>query len=141
MIRSSDNTAATRVDDMLGPKPMYRLARAADMKDFSFVQHPWGLSETSARDQARFMFRLGRYIPDRHESYARYLLSHIVPQQRWGIGRVHRPKWRKFFKGGWGSGTGWVCHQVAFLERGEKRIAVAVMITDSPRHALCDPDP
>ena len=31
-----------------------------------------------------------------------------------------------YFKGGWGSGTGAVDHQVALLERGEERIAVAV---------------
>ncbi len=135
MIRWSDNTTASRISDLLGPKPMYRLARAADMKDFSFVQHPWGLSQVSARDQARFMFRLERYLPNRHEGYARYLLHHIVPEQRWGIGRLKRPDWKIFFKGGWGSGTGWVSHQVAFLERDGMRISAAVMIRDSPSHA------
>jgi hypothetical protein len=134
MIRRSDNVAATRVDDMLGPRPMYRLARDAGMRHFHFVSHPWGLSSISAGDQARFMFRLEHFIPDRHETYARFLLSHITPSQRWGIGRLDHPKWRFFFKGGWGSGSGAVEHQVAFLERDGMRVAAAVMITDSPSH-------
>lgn len=81
------------------------------------------------------MFEVERYIPERHDGYARYLLSHIVEWQRWGIGKVRHPNWRYFFKGGWGSGTGAVCHQVAFIERGGLRIGAAVMITDSPSHA------
>lgn len=133
MIKRSDNDAATRIADYLGPRPINRLARRAGMRDFHYTR-PWGLSLTSARDQARFFFELERYIPKRHEGYARYLLSHIVESQRWGIGQLNRPNWRFFFKGGWGSGTGWVCHQVAFLEREGKRIAIAVMIRNSPSH-------
>lgn len=133
MIRRSDNAAATRIADMLGPRPMYRLARDAAMKDFQYTR-PWGLSTVTASDQARFMLELESFIPRRHERYARYLLSHVVDSQRWGIGTVSHPNWRYFFKGGWGSGTGAVCHQVAFIERKGMRIALAVMITNSPSH-------
>ena len=134
MIKRSDNQTATRLADMLGPRPMRRLARAASMEHFRYTR-PWGASTVTAAEQATFMYRLERFIPDRHESYARYLLSHVVRSQRWGLGRVSHPNWRYFFKGGWGSGTGAVCHQVAFIEREGMRIAVAVMITDSPSHA------
>jgi hypothetical protein len=101
------------------------------------IARPWGLSKINANEQARFFFRIERYIPRRHERYARYLLSHIVPSQRWGVARYvdrNKPRWRIFFKGGWGSGTGWVCHQVAFLERGDRRIALAVLTRNSPSH-------
>ena len=134
MIKRSDNDAATRIADFLGPRRINRLARIAGMQEFHYTR-PWGLSLTSARDQANFFFELERYIPKRHEDYARYLLSHIIESQRWGIGQLNRPNWRFFFKGGWGSGTGAVCHQAAFLERDGKRIAVAVMIRNSPSHA------
>jgi hypothetical protein len=133
MIRRSDNVAATRIADMLGPRPINRLARRAEMEHFRYTR-PWGLSIVTAGEQARFMYKLERYIPDRHEAYARYLLSHIVRWQRWGIGKLNHPNWRFFFKGGWGSGSGAVCHQVAFLEREGMRIAAAVMITGSPSH-------
>src|SRR5207249_34381 len=115
MIRRSDNVAATRVDDILGPGPMYRLARAARMRHFHFVSHPWGNSLVSAADQARFLFHLDEYVPPLHREYARYLLSHIVASQRWGIGKLRHPKWTSYFKGGWGSGSGAVEHQVGFL--------------------------
>jgi hypothetical protein len=133
MIKQSNNDTATRIANILGPKRMYRLARDAGMRRFHYTR-PWGSSQITASDQARFFFWLERYIPRRHEDYARYLLSHVTASQRWGIGEVKKPNWRFFFKGGWGSGTGAVCHQVAFVERGGKRIAVAVMITGSPDH-------
>ena len=133
MIRRSDNSAATAVANRVGSRRIYRLAHDARMRHFHYTR-PWGASSIDATEQARFFFHLERYIPHRHEDYARYLLSHIVRSQRWGIARVHRPDWKLYFKSGWGSGTGAVSHQVAFLEQGEMRIAVAIMTTNSPSH-------
>src|SRR3954471_19848535 len=134
MIKRSDNYAATRVSEIVGGKRLYALAKAAGMDHFHFIPHPWGNSSDTAGEEARFMFRLERWIPDRHEAYARYLLAHVTPSQRWGIGRLHHDRWKLFFKGAWGSGSGAVEHQIAFMERGELRIAAAVMITSSPNH-------
>ena len=134
MIKRSDNDSATRIADRLGPRPMYRLARDAGMKHFHYTR-PWGASSIDASEQARFFFHLERYIPKRHEDYALYLLSHIVKSQRWGIAELDRPDWKLYFKSGWGSGTGAVSHQVAFLQSENKRIAVAITIENSPSHA------
>lgn len=134
MIKRSDNDSATRIADRLGPRPMYRLARNAGMKHFRYTR-PWGQSSIDASEQARFFFHLERYIPKRHEDYARYLLSHIVRSQRWGVADVRRPDWDLYFKSGWGSGTGAVSHQVAFLEKGDgRRIALSITIENSPSH-------
>jgi hypothetical protein len=81
------------------------------------------------------MSELERYIPKRHERYARWLLSHIVKPQRWGIAKVTPSGWRLFFKSGWGSGTGRVGHQVAWLEKGDRRVALAITTEFSPSHA------
>ena len=113
---------------------MSRLARAAGMKHFRYTR-PWGLSSIDAAEQARFFFHLERYIPARHEDYALYLLSHIVRSQRWGVADVRTPNWKLYFKSGWGSGTGAVSHQVAFLEKEGRRIALSITIEDSPSHA------
>ena len=43
-------------------------------------------------------------------------------------------RYRIFFKGGWGSGTGRVTHQVALLERGETRISLAILTEFNPSH-------
>jgi hypothetical protein len=133
MIRWSDNVTATRILGIVGAAGLYRVARHADMAHFR-VRAPWGLSEITAADQARFFYRIERYIPKRHRAYARYLLSHIVASQRWGIPPVVPGSWKIFFKGGWGSGTGRVTHQVALLKTGYGRLAVAVLTEYNPSH-------
>jgi hypothetical protein len=134
MIRRSDSVAATTVRDIVGVPRIERVARVARMRDFRYSP-VWGESRTSPRDQARFMYRLDSYIPGDHRAYAHHLLSHIVGSQRWGIGRVAPRGWRLFFKGGWGSGTGRVDHQVALLTRGRHRVAIAIFTQFDPDHA------
>jgi hypothetical protein len=134
MIRRSDSVAATVVRNVVGVRRIDRLARVAGMRDFRY--HPvWGLSRTSPRDQVRFFYRLQAPIPKRHRPYARWLLSHVVRSQRWGIGRVVPRGWKLFLKGGWGSGSGRVDHQVALLKRGRKRVALAIFTEFNPSHA------
>jgi hypothetical protein len=133
MIRRSDSVAATRVRDLVGRARIEKLARIADMHRFHYNQ-VWGLSRTNPRDQVWFMYRLEQYIPERHRHFARYQLAHIVPSQRWGIGQIPLNGWHLFFKGGWGSGSGRVDHQVAFLQKGSRRIAVAIFTEFDPSH-------
>ncbi|HMC07486.1 MAG TPA: serine hydrolase [Solirubrobacterales bacterium] len=134
MIKRSDNVAATRVRDIVGARAVNRVARVARMRDFHFDRQVWGLSRTSARDQARFMYRLHHYIPKRHRRYARHLLHSIVPSQRWGIAKVRPRGWKLYFKGGWGTGTGRVDHQVAFLQNHSGRVSVAILTEFDPSH-------
>jgi hypothetical protein len=133
MIRWSDNATATAIRNRVGPAAIYRLARVARMTRFR-LRYPWGLTEITARDQARFFFRIDHYVPRRHRPYARRLLASIVPSQRWGIAAVRPRGWRIFFKGGWGSGTGAVTHQVALLERRSERVSVAILTRLNPSH-------
>ena len=70
-----------------------------------------------------------------NERNAMRLLRTIVRSQRWGIARVRPDGWRLYFKGGWGSGTGRVDHQVALLAKGEERVAVAITTTGNGSHA------
>lgn len=75
-----------------------------------------------------------RYVPRRHWDFAKRLLGNIVPRQRWGIARAKPDGWRLCFKGGWGSGSGAVDHQVAFLTNDGRRIGVAILTEDNPSH-------
>jgi Beta-lactamase enzyme family len=134
MIRRSDNAAASQVCNVVGTEGLARLARRAHMRRFRATR-PWGLSTIDVADQTRFFLRIDRHLPQRHRRYALDLLGSIVPSQRWGIARVRPRGWALYFKGGWGSGTGWVDHQVALLRRGRRRLAVAILITSSPSHA------
>lgn len=135
MIRRSDNLAASRVLGYVGPARVYEVARQARMRHFSLDPVIWGNSRIDAADQARFFLHIDARVVRRHRATAMHLLASIVPSQRWGIGRVRLPGWRVYFKGGWGSGSGAVEHQVALLRSGDLRVSVAVLITASPSHA------
>ena len=134
MIRRSDNDDATRVLAIVGPAGVYRVARSAGMRRFSLDLAYWGHSRIDASDQTRFFLHIDDRVAPRHRATALHLLATVVPSQRWGIGSLRFPGWRLYFKGGWGDGTGAVEHQVALLRRGAQRVAVAVLITNSPSH-------
>ncbi len=134
MIRRSDNAAASQVCNIVGTDGLARLAGRVHMHRFHATR-PWGLSSIDVADQTRFLLHIDRYVPRRHRRYALRLLGSIVPSQRWGIAHVRPRGWALYFKGGWGSGTGWADHQVALLRRGRRRLAVAILITSSPSHA------
>jgi beta-lactamase class A len=134
MIRRSDNDAATAIRARIGNGALVHLAHVVGMTRFRPAAI-WGLSQITARDQTRFFLRIDRYLPPRHRAYGLRLLRTVVPSQRWGIGRVTPPGWTVYFKGGWGSGTGRVDHQVALLRRGDERVAVAVLTLADGSHA------
>jgi Beta-lactamase enzyme family len=134
MIQRSDNVAATRVRDIVGNAAIMRLARRVGMTRFAVAQ-VWGLSKITARDQTKFFLHIDRFVPKAHRAYALHLLRTITPSQRWGMGRVIPDGWRLYFKGGWGSGTGAVDHQVGLLRRGPYRVAVAILTVNDGSHA------
>jgi len=135
MIRRSDNTTASYIRNLVGNRGLRRLARRVGMRRFSPVAHPWGNSLVNAADQSRFFLHLERFVPRRHRRRALRLLHSIIPAQRWGVAQVAPRGWELYFKGGWGSGTGAVDHQVALLRRGPLRVSVAVMTTSNGSHA------
>jgi hypothetical protein len=134
MIRRSDNTAATRVRDIVGNPAVVRLAHKAGMTRFA-IADVWGMSRITARDQSKFFLHIERLLPARHRAYALKLLRTIIPSQRWGMAQVVPAGWMLYFKGGWGSGSGAVDHQVGLLARSDERVSIAVLTVNSPSHA------
>ncbi len=135
MIRRSDNTAATRVLAYIGHARVRAAARRAGMRRFRLDPVIWGKSRIDASDQTRFFLHVDAQVVPRHRATALHLLRTVVATQRWGVARVRPDGWRLYFKGGWGSGTGLVDHQVAVLRAGDDRVAVAVLTTGNPDHA------
>ena len=135
MIRRSDNAAATKVLAFVGARRAQATAERVGMHRFVLNPRVWGGSRIDASDQTRFFLHYDAHVVARHRATAMQLLRTIVPEQRWGIGRVRPDGWRLYFKGGWGSGTGLVDHQVALLTHGSDRVAVAVLTTGNPNHA------
>jgi Beta-lactamase enzyme family len=135
MIRRSDNQSASAVYERVGPGALYALADEARMKRFE-TQGVWGLSQITARDQARFFYRLANVLPDRHRDFAMRLLTQIVKRQRWGIPPVAPRGWTLHFKGGWAptssDGGRWGINQVMLLRKAPRRFAVAILTRYSP---------
>ncbi len=126
MIRYSDNGAASTMIGRLGEGQIEAEARRIGLRSFQLIHGFWGLSPTSARDQAVLFRRLDQYLPKRHRTYARRLFSSIVSYQRWGVPRGAPRGFRVLFKGGWGYGTGKATHQGARLERGGMTLGLGI---------------
>ena len=92
MIRRSDNTAATRVVAIVGDGRLVALARRVGMRNFRPAPI-WGLSQTTADDQARYFQRIDSYLAPMHRGWALGQLASIIRAQRWGIGRVPLAGW------------------------------------------------
>jgi hypothetical protein len=134
MIRRSDNEAAWRVLAYVGPARVRAVARRVGMRRFSLNTVVWSHSRIDASEQTRFFLHFEAHVVARHRATALDLLRTVVPSQRWGVAKVRPDGWRLYFKGGWGSGSGLVDHQVALLRAGNDRVAVAVLTTDNPNH-------
>ena len=133
MIRDSGNDAATTVYRSVGDAGLRRVAARAGMKRFA-VCCTWSAARITAADQARFFLRVDTLVPKPHRPYARDLLATVRPSQSWGVPRVARPRHRVFFKGGWRrTSIGHLVHQVALLETGSERFAVAVLTDGGPK--------
>ncbi len=134
MIRVSDNYSASQLFHRLGPQALRNVARRAGLKSFS-VGDDWGSAHVTAADQVRFFLAIDRLLPaKRRRDYARYLLSNVAFFHSWGIPAAARPRgWQVYFKGGWRpDSSGQLVHQAALLERGPRRLAIAVL-TDGSR--------
>ena len=86
-ITVSDNGAASTMIGRLGRTKIEAEARHIGMRSFHLVSGFWGLSPTSARDQAMLFRRLDANLPRRHLTFARRLFASIVSYQRWGVPR------------------------------------------------------
>jgi len=131
MIRLSDNASADRMYARVGDEGLRAVARAVGMRRFA-ISGAWANAALSPADQARFFLVADRLVPRRERRFARTLLETVSPVQTWGVPKAARPRWRTFFKGGWRpEGKGQLVHQAALLERGDRRLAVAVMTVRS----------
>jgi hypothetical protein len=132
MITESDNGAADAVFAQVGARGMRAVAKAAGMQDYE-QGSGWIDTRDSARDQARFFWRLESLVPPKGRALARELLSEVIPIQRWGIPAAAGPEgWASFFKGGWLGLDNKLMTQAAWLEKGKKRWALAVMSDNNP---------
>jgi len=138
MITQSDDQAAFSIYAIVHAQGLRRLATLAGMKHFSPGENVL-YSRITAADQARFFDHLDDYVPKAQWRYARYLLTHVVSKQTWGVAEVARPRWTVLFKSGWLGASAdpfSLVNQVARLERGSRVWSLALLSEDNP-HSPC----
>ncbi len=135
MITYSDNDAADAVYATVGDEGMAAVAERAGMRDLGLAGY-WSETWITARDMARFMWRLTRRVlRPPHRRFALDLLAGIIPEQRWGIPEAAGERWSVWFKGGWRPGpTGSLVNQAALLGDGRRRVSIAVLTDGQPSH-------
>jgi len=132
MIEESDNGCAYTVFNTVGAKGMRAVARASGMRDYE-QGDGWVDTRVSAADEARFFYHLEGLVPAAGRRLARRLLSGITPIQRWGIPAAAGIEgWDVYFKGGWLGMDNKLMVQAAWLKKGKRRWALAVMSDDNP---------
>jgi beta-lactamase class A len=131
MITHSDNDAATAIYQRVGQAALYRVAHDIGLDHFT-TQPTWGLTTITAGSQARFMYRIERYLPKRHRAFAMRLLTEIVRRQRWGIPPVAPQGWKLYFKGGWSGRPSWRINQVMLLRKPPRRFSLAILTREQP---------
>ncbi len=132
MIDESDNGAAYTIFGRVGARGMRAVAKAAGMQDYE-QGSDWIDTRVSAADQARFFYDLESLVPAKARSLARRLLSGVVPIQRWGIPAAAGPEgWTTYSKSGWLGLDNKLMIQAAWLEKGKKKWALAVMSDENP---------
>jgi Beta-lactamase enzyme family len=134
MITLGDNDAADTIYTRVGDPGLLQVAHSAGMRRFD-VSGYWANAQVTAADLARCFSRLRTLLPRRHRRTALHLLAAIQRDQRWGVPRAARGRWRVYFKGGWRStARGELVHQAAWL-RGENRVLAVAILTDAqPSH-------
>lgn len=132
MIEESDNASAYQIFGDVGAGGMGKVARLARMEDY--VQgSSWLDTRVSAADEARFFYHLQAYVPSGRRALARQVLSGITPIQRWGIpAAAGAAGWKTYFKGGWLGEDNRLMLQAAWLDKGKRHWALAVMSDEDP---------
>jgi Beta-lactamase enzyme family len=132
MVTRSDNDAADAIYGRVGDPGLLAVADMARMRRFTVAGY-WANAQVTAADLARLFSRLRTLLPRRHRGAAMRLLASVVSNQRWALPRAARGKWRVYFKGGWrATGRGELVHQAAWLNDGDRDLAIAVLTDAQP---------
>ena len=134
MIRVSSNAAATWAYYRVGDVRLRRLARRADMDQFSDLLLV-GLRALQRARPGEVLLAARASSPRRaFATTRRSCCARSSPRQSWGIPSVGRPRgFSVFFKGGWrGTGRGQLVHQASFIRYRGTGFSLAVLTDGNP---------
>ena len=121
MIVRSDNASASALWSSLGGEAgMERIGAELGLGSTDEVAPIWGLSSTTAEDQARFLAGLAQGpspLDERSRDRAWSFLTAITPSQRWGVRAGVPPTWVVGHKNGFAGSSccGWRVNSVGYV--------------------------
>lgn len=135
MITQSDNNAATALWNEVGMRRMQHFLNLAKMKQTRLAA-AWGLSLLTAHDEVlllKLLSRRNRILSLSSRRYARYLMSHVVASQRWGVPAGAPAGVTVHIKNGWlpyPVSNDWEINSIGFFTaRHPRRVYIIAMLT------------
>ncbi|WP_372344010.1 serine hydrolase [Streptomyces sp. KL116D] len=138
MIRSSDNSAASRLWNDLGhPYLASTLHRAGTTRTSLGPYGLWGLTRTTAADQLRLLGALSgprSFLGAKSRAFGIQLMSEVRKDQRWGVPAGMPRGLRAHLKNGWlpRATHGWRIHSIGVFTGGGRSYRLAVLSHDNP---------
>jgi Beta-lactamase enzyme family len=103
MITQSNNSAATTLWDEVGMTDMQRFLNKARMRQ-TLLSDAWGLTLITPHDELRLLHLLttkGKVLGNSSRDYVLWLMSKVIPSERWGVSAGAPEDVTVHIKNGW----------------------------------------
>lgn len=135
MITQSDNDAASALWAQDGMRYLQHFLNLAGMHETK-LSFSWGLTLLTAHDEILLLNLLTEpnTVLDRSSRvYARYLMAHVIPSQRWGVPAGAPSTVRVHVKNGWlPFGGSWEINSVGAFTNSRRVYLMAVLTYNNP---------
>jgi hypothetical protein len=139
MITQSDNDAANYLWFDVGLTFMQHFLNLAKMSDTKLDYH-WGLSLLTAQDEMRLLTLItgpNNVLTKPSRIYARYLMGHVIPSQRWGVPAGAPRSVDVHVKNGWlpYPGSAWEINSIGTFTTTHRAYLIAMLTYGNPSMA------
>ena len=137
MITQSDNDAATALWNEDGPYYRQHFLHLAEMRQ-TVLNPAWGLTLLTAHDETLLLNVLtepNKILDKAFRIYARYLMAHVVPAQRWGVPAGAPRSVLVHVKNGWlpyPPDGPWEINSVGAFTSANRVYLIAILTYDNP---------
>lgn len=139
MITQSDNNAANALWADVGYKVMQHFLDLAGMKQTRLDPH-WGLTRITAHDeltQLTIISGSNKVLTKPSRIYARYLMAHVTPSQRWGVPAGAPKTATVHVKNGWlpYPGSAWEINSIGTFTNTHRAYLIVMLTYGNPSMA------
>lgn len=139
MITQSDNNAANALWADVGSKSMQRFLDLAGMRQTQLDPH-WGLTRITAHDELTLLTLItgpNNVLNQPSRMYARSLMAHVTPSQRWGIPAGAPVSMTVHVKNGWlpYPGSNWEINSIGTFTSKHRAYLIVMLTYGNPSMA------